>query len=327
MNADINEPNEIALTKTRLASEVALTKTRVASEISDLRWKRAKRTFLGLTAICATAGYIAVAGYTQNWWTPSSSVVAPVVRIEGAIMPGSDSGSADAIIRAIKIAFDDKKAAGGIILYIDSPGGSPAEAERINGVIEAQKKETGKKVYAVCGNLCASAGYMIAIHADEVYAGRYSLVGSIGAILSTWNFSEAIGKFGVQHHSYASGKLKSMLDPYHAVKPEDSVKAQSLVSGMGKVFAAEVETFRGAKLSKGVDLFTGEVWTGEEAKTNGLIDGVATLDDVVLTKFGKDAKASELNKPGKKFPFMQTAADALVTSLSAAVTQYTALNK
>lgn len=302
-----------------------LMKARVASEKSELRWKRAKRAFFGAMAVWGAGVYFFMVGHNWGWWDSSEDKVAPVVRIEGGIGAGSENGSADAVIGHLKTAFKDKKAAA-VVLYIDSPGGSPAEAERINRVIDEQKAETGKPIYAVCGNLCASAGYMIAMHADEVYAGRYSLVGSIGAILSTWNFSEAINKFGVQHHAYASGKLKAMLNPYIPVKSEDSAKAQALVAGMGKVFSAEVEQRRGNKLAKGANLFTGEVWNGEDAKGYGLVDGIATLDEVIQQKFGKDVKTKDINKSSQKIPFLQTAIDSFAKRLVAAATDQAAMS-
>lgn len=295
----------------------ALTKLRLESARSELRWQRGKRGFLALMTIWGTGFYFYLIGDANGLWSDTAAAV-PIVRIEGGIAPGADFGSADTVISSLKTAFDNKDAPG-VVIYIDSPGGSPAEAERINHIIDTKKKETGKKVYAVCGNLCASAGYMIAMHADEVYAGRYSLVGSIGAIMSSWNFSDTIGKFGAQHYAYASGKHKAMLNPYIPVKEEDRQKAQSLVSAMGGEFADEVKRLRGKKLAQNVDLFTGEVWGGEDAKQHGLIDGVASLNEVITTKFGKEAKTLELNKTSKGFSFLNTATDSLTKSVAAAI--------
>lgn len=283
-----------------------LGRIRVATEKSDLRWKRAKRGFFAVMTIWGTAFYFSMVGNVQGWWVSSKAIVAPVVHIEGSIDPGADK-----IVTSIKSAFSIENAPA-IVLYIDSPGGSPAEAERINHVIDSKKRETGKKVYAVCGNLCASAGYMIALHADEVFAGRYSLVGSIGAILNTWNFSEAINRFGVQHRAYASGKSKAMLSPYAPVKREDETKAQDLVTSMGKIFAAEVTLRRGQRLANDIDLFTGEVWSGEDAKRYGLVDGIATLDEVLTMKFGTDTKIEEFTPSRNAISFLQSTMEPLI---------------
>jgi len=167
---------------------------------------------------------------------------------------------------------------------------------------------------------------MIAMHADEIYAGRYSLVGSIGAILSTWNFADAINKLGVQHHAYASGKLKSMLNPYIPLKKDDETKVQSLVSGMGKVFAEEVIQRRGKKLATNVNHFTGEVWSGQDAKNIGLIDEIGTLDEVISKKFGKDVNAKEFNKKRRELSFFKTSVDLFFEWMVSAVTDKSSLS-
>ncbi|HRO22591.1 MAG TPA: S49 family peptidase [Alcaligenes phenolicus] len=296
-------------------SESDLVQFKVKTEKSGLRWNYFKRTCFGLILALGVAGSV-----TKLIPYESDKAKIPVVRLEGGIAGDASKGSADFIIQKLKIAFDMKNAEG-VILYIDSPGGSPAEAERINRFIERKKAETKKPLYAVCGNMCASAGYMIAAHADEIYAGKYSLVGSIGAILSSWNFSEAIEKFGIQHNAYASGKLKAMLNPFAPYKQDDAVKAQTLVNGMGKIFASEVQERRGQKLSTDIDLFTGEVWDGKDAKTYGLIDAVGTLDDVANDKFADNAVVVEINKAGKGLQLLQSATNMAAQSIVSAMVE------
>lgn len=172
----------------------------VATAKADLQWKRAKYLFVGALAVIGVGstliGKLDLGG--------SNAQVAPVVRIEDGITGGGARGSADVVIKHLKLAFEQKNAQG-VVLYIDSPGGTPAGAERINRYLTRMQEETKKPVYAVCAGMCASAGYMIAMHADEIYAGRYSLVGSIGAVLNSWNFADAIHKFGVQHIAFFTG--------------------------------------------------------------------------------------------------------------------------
>ena len=296
-------------------TESDLVQLKVKNEKSELRWNRFKRSCFGLIL---TLGVIGSASKMISYDGDKTKI--PVVRLEGGIAGDASKGSADFIIAKLRTAFDMKNTEG-VILYIDSPGGSPAEAERISRFIDRKKSETKKSLYVVCGNVCASAGYMIAAHADEIYAGKYSLVGSIGAILSSWNFSEAIEKFGIQHNAYASGKLKAMLNPFAPYKQDDAVKAQALVNGMGEIFASEVQERRGQKLSADVDLFTGEVWDGKDAKIYGLIDAVGTLDDVAKDKFPDGAVVVEINKAGKGFQVLQSATDMMARSIASALVE------
>lgn len=205
------------------------------------------------------------------------------VKIEGVI--GDRNGSADAIVPALNKVFDDPDVKT-VILDIDSPGGHPADADRITSVIDRRKKETKKEVVAIIDGTGASAAYMIAVHADKIVAGKYSLVGSIGAVIQGWDFHEVMEKIGVKSRAFASGRLKTMLNPYMEMTPDASQKAQEIVDRMASVFIQEVKQQRKGKLKDG-DWFTGEMWTGQEAKEIGLIDEVATIDEYVQSTWHK----------------------------------------
>ena len=171
------------------------------------------------------------------------------------------------------------------VLSIDSPGGSPVEAERISTALEGFKKSHPKPVAAVINNIGASAAFMIALHADKIIAGKYSLVGSIGAIIAPWQLDRAIAKFDVSQRVYASGRLKSFLNPFTPVSREVDVKAQMLVDQLGAAFLQEVREKRGTRLKEDVDVATGEVWPGPEAKSLGLVDDVGTLEEYVRSNW------------------------------------------
>lgn len=117
---------------------------------------------------------------------------------------------------------------------IDSPGGDPTLAQRINARLRyLRSKNPDVRVVAACERMCASAAYMIAIQADEVIAGPYSLVGSIGAVITAFNVSEALAKLGVQYKAYGSGTSKAMLNPFVPATPGDEAKARQLVETLG----------------------------------------------------------------------------------------------
>jgi len=206
-----------------------------------------------------------------------------VIELAGEMVDGKQA-SADRVIPALRRAFESEHVKA-VVLKIDSPGGAPLEAERIYTAIDSWRATHPKPVIAVINNLGASAAYMVALHCDEIYAGKYSLVGSIGAVLSGWDFHKALERVDVGQRVYASGNLKAMLNPYLPMSPEAEFKAKDLVAKMGKQFRDELETQRKGKLKDGVDFGSGEIWGGMEAHNLGLVDGVSTLDQVVKSRW------------------------------------------
>lgn len=246
---------------------------------SERRWKWIKRTVFsvisGIIAIMSMIVYMDKQGYKI---IPSDDIVG-VVRIEGAIERGN-LASADKVIPLLKKAFEAKNVHA-IILQINSPGGAPEEAERINTAIAQLRVKHPKPVVATIDNIGASAAYMIAIHADKIYAGNYSLVGSIGAILSTWDLHRVKEKLQVEQRVYASGAFKDMLNPLHPISAQQEAKAKELVGNIAARFIAEVKQRRGNRLKSDYpDMFNGTVWTGSEALDIGLIDKIGTVETV-----------------------------------------------
>jgi protease IV len=213
---------------------------------------------------------------------PSTDVVG-VVRLEGEMADGA-LASAERVIPALRKAFESTHVRA-VVLSIDSPGGAPLEAERIYKAIDSFRKTHPKPVVAVINNLGASAAYMVALHADHIVAGNYSLVGSVGAILSGWDAHEALNRLGLSQRVYASGELKSLMNPFVPMSPQSERKARDLVEQMGGAFVAELKQHRQARLAPGVDFGSGGVWGGGEAQRLGLIDEVATIDQVVQTRW------------------------------------------
>jgi protease IV len=253
-----------------------------------------------------TALYITFYAYSAGFrfgGPPAGSI--GVVHLDGEMADGSNA-SAERVLPALRKAFESPHVQA-VVLSIDSPGGAPLEAERIYRAINSWRQSHPKPVVAVINNVGASAAYMVALHCDKIYAGQYSLVGSVGAVLAGWDFHKALDRIDVSQRVYASGNLKAMLNPYLPMSPEADRKARDLVGKMGQQFRAELETQRKGKLASGVDLATGEIWGGAEAKRLGLIDDLGTIDDVVKANWGQ-GRIHDFGPNGAGLPLVGTAA-------------------
>jgi protease-4 len=204
---------------------------------------------------------------------------AALVDVYGVVGPNSDA-SADAIIPSLDEAFKDPKTQG-VILKIDSPGGSPVDASEIyNEVMRLRDKYPEVKVYAVCTDTCTSAAYYIASSANYIYANQASLVGSIGVLIEGFGFVDTMQKLGVQRRLLVSGDHKGFLDPFSPLSVRDQSIAQDMLNQIHDQFIADVEKGRGTRLKIDKDTFSGIPWTGSQAIGLGLIDGFGSVRDV-----------------------------------------------
>lgn len=283
---------------------------------SERKWRLVKRSLLTLASVVLFTVYFIFNISNMGFEFVPGEELMGIVRIDGEIKSNSKTTSADVIIPVLENAFDRKNVKS-VMLLINSPGGQPAEADRITEYIEAKKKETNKPVIAVITDLGASAAYIVALHADKIYASKYSLVGSIGAILATWNFHDVAEKFNVKQHIFTSGELKDMLNPMRDVKPVDLEKAQSLVNNIASVFLDDVKKHRGKALNDKINYATGEVWTGQQSLDIGLVDGLSSPDAVAqannlkLYDFGPKPRSG-----GFGFNSFQNLLDYLAESIS-----------
>jgi protease IV len=207
---------------------------------------------------------------------------AAVIDVKGAIGAGGNANAED-IISGLGAAFRDPKTQG-VILNIDSPGGSPVEASEVyNEIFRLRQKYPEIKVYAVCTDMCTSAAYYIASATNTIYANKASLVGSIGVLIEGFGFVDTMQKLGVQRRLLMSGANKGFLDPFSPMSPHDAVIAQGMLSQIHDQFIQDVEKGRGTRLKINQDTFSGIPWTGSQAISLGLIDGFASVNDVART--------------------------------------------
>ena len=198
----------------------------------------------------------------------------------------------------IKKAFSVKKALA-VAITINSPGGSPVQSHLIYKFIREQAKKNKKKVIIFAEDVAASGGYLIACSGDEIYANSSSIIGSIGVISASFGFKNLIEKIGVERRVYTAGKNKSTLDPFLDEKEEDINRLKNIQLELHQDFIDVVEESRGSKLNKnsGIELFSGEFWTGRKAKELGLIDGLGNSDQILREKFGDEIEIKKFGKP------------------------------
>ena len=210
-----------------------------------------------------------------------------LINVEGVISADSKA-SADDVVTALRDAFKDKKTKG-VILRMNTPGGSPVQSGYINDEIyRLKKKYPDIKVYAVISDVCASGGYYIAAAADEIYADKGSMVGSIGVLMNGFGFENAINKVGITRRLYTAGDHKGFLDPFSPPKEEDIEHAKSMLKNIHQQFINVVKKGRGDKLKDDPLLFSGYVWTGEQAVKLGLVDKLGSSSYVAREVIGAE---------------------------------------
>jgi protease IV len=201
-----------------------------------------------------------------------------VIEIRGEIMSGSDA-SAEFVNAALKSAFEDSTAQG-VVLLINSPGGSPVQAGMINDEIRRLKAIHKKPVYAVVEETCASAAYYIAVAADAIYVDKASIVGSIGVLMDSFGFTGLMEKLGVERRLMTAGENKGFLDPFSPQTEPQKQHAQAMLNQVHKQFIDTVKAGRGKKLKETPEMFSGLFWSGQQAIEMGLADSLGTLDSV-----------------------------------------------
>ncbi len=209
----------------------------------------------------------------------SSDSHTALIEINGVIEAGGKV-NADSVMSSLHDAYDNKGTKG-IILRINSPGGSPVQAGIINDEIYRQKKlHPTIPIYAVVEDICASGGYYIAVAADKIYVDKASIVGSIGVLMDGYGFTEVMKKVGVERRLMTAGENKGMLDPFSPVNPKQQALAQTMLNEIHEQFKAVVRKGRGARLKETPETFSGLFWSGEQGIKLGLADAIGSADYV-----------------------------------------------
>ncbi len=207
---------------------------------------------------------------------------AGLIDVNGTIF-AAEAASADNFLKGIEAAYQSTGLKA-MIFRINSPGGSPVQADYIYNIIRNYHVRYPKiKTYAVCVDICASAAYYIAAAADEIYANPASMVGSIGVLYNGFGFTDTLQKVGVTRRLQTAGENKGFLDPFSPEKPEQKAFLQTLLNDVHRQFIHKVKEGRGNRLKIDDQTFSGLFWTGQQAKDRGLIDGFASAAELAKT--------------------------------------------
>lgn len=202
-----------------------------------------------------------------------------LIDIKGPITD-KQAASAENVLESLQHAYENKGLKA-LVLRIDSPGGSPVQADYMYNALKDYKvKYPDVKIYAVCVDLCASAAYYVAAGADEIYASPSSMVGSIGVVYDGFGFVDTMQKLGVTRRLQTAGDHKGFLDPFSPEKPEDTLYLQKMLDLVHQQFIEKVKAGRGTRLNIDDELFSGLLWTGIQAKEKGLIDGFGSSESI-----------------------------------------------
>lgn len=260
---------------------------KIASE-AIIEQRRARRwsVFFKLFMV----GYVSIftVFYLVDGWDSASlggKKHTALIDISGVISADSQA-SADYIVSGLRAAFEDKNTAG-IILRINSPGGSPVQAGYVNDEIYRLREEYPDiPFYSVITDICASGGYYIATAADKIYADKASVVGSIGVIMSGFGFVDSIEKLGIERRLLHAGKNKGFLDPFSPLKTEEVEHVETLLTDIHQQFVDVVRKGRGDRLVNDEKIFSGLIWTGEQSVALGLVDALGSAGYVAREVIG-----------------------------------------
>ena len=241
--------------------------------------RRWKAVFRALTLVVFVGTILAIFDFHLPGRGMGADKHTALVTLEGEISASSMANALD-INSSLTAAFENENSAG-VILRINSPGGSPVQAGMMNDEIHRLRKlYPGKPFYVVVEDICASGGYYVAVAGDQILVDKASLVGSIGVIMEGFGFTGLMDKLGVTRRMITAGSNKGMMDPFSKENPQQVEMIKTMIDEIHQQFIAVVKAGRGNRLKDTSEIFSGRIWNGEQAIKIGLVDGYGTVDSV-----------------------------------------------
>ena len=248
----------------------------------ELFWRNVRGAGIAIALIAGPLIYsLTLSGLMSPGSGRTSGDYAALVRIQGTIGPAARA-NADDINRSLRRAFNDDEAVG-VILVLDSPGGSAVQSEMIHDQIRGLRfHHPDTPVWAVGVDQMTSGAYLVASAAQHICVSAATLTGSIGVIYSSWGLSGLLDSVGVEPRLFSAGEHKTRLSMFSAVDGEDRAKMQQLLDRVHAQFSSAVASSRDGRLAAPPEvLFSGDFWVGEEAVKLGLADSLCTLTDAI----------------------------------------------
>ncbi|QUX91878.1 signal peptide peptidase SppA [Marinomonas sp. A3A] len=257
----------------------------LSENLIEKRRARRWRIFFRFTTL---AIFLAVVG---GWFAKSNfqdvsleSDVVAMIPMRGVIGADNEIESSE-FVSLLDAAYQNSRLKG-VVIEMNSPGGSPVHSGIIYDAIRAKEQNYPDiPVLVVVEDMAASGGYYIASAANEIYADKASLVGSIGVISSGFDASNLLEKIGVERRTFTAGRNKAFLDPFAPMTEEAKVKWQAVLDETHQQFINAVKEGRGDRLVITDDVFSGMVFTGSQAIKIGLIDGLASVNEILDSRF------------------------------------------
>lgn len=250
--------------------------------LSGLQEQKSRRRWGIFFKLAALVYFVAVLVLVVDWGSSEKLVDGrhtALIYLRGSIEAGGEA-SAEKLNGALQSAFEDKGTAG-VILRINSPGGSPVQSGIVYDEIRRLRtKHPDVPLYVVVEDLCASGGYYIAAAADRIFVDKASIVGSIGVLMDGFGFTGTMDKLGVERRLLTAGENKGFLDPFSPQDSKQKEHAKVLLGEIHQQFVAVVREGRGKRLKETPDMFSGLMWTGSQSIQLGLADDFGTVDSV-----------------------------------------------
>ncbi len=239
-----------------------------------------------------------------------------VVKLTGVIASDEAAG-AENVIAGLKAAFEHDDTAG-IVIEINSPGGSPVQSAYIfDEIMRLKQEHESIPVYAVVVDIAASGGYFVAAAADKIYVNQSSLVGSIGVRMDSFGFVDMMKKLGIERRLLVAGKNKGLFDPFLPERSDEKAHLQAMLDEVHNHFITAVKQGRGERLVVNEDTFSGLIWSGERALALGLVDAYGTTRSVA-----RELEAEEVIDFTPETSFLEGITDLIGSSVGRGISQY-----
>jgi protease IV len=202
-----------------------------------------------------------------------------MINLTGVIEP-KGMANAERLISALQGAFEEQNSAG-VILRINSPGGSPVQAGLVNDeILRLRAKYPEKPIYTVVEDICASGGYYVAAATDKIFVNKASILGSIGVLMDGFGFTGTMDRLGVERRLMTAGDNKGFMDPFSPQVEKQQAHAQLLLNDIHQQFIDVVKSGRGTRLKESPEMFSGLMWTGSQSIQLGLADDFGSVESV-----------------------------------------------